>query len=150
MQQQTKVTRILRLLGHVWTLPNTLIALLFGLGGKYGWDTDNEVAVIVGGWVPAIFTQLGYAGMSIGDVILGAEDLRAAHPRIYQHELVHTTQSRLFGPLYLPLTIICYAIGFCRFRENPHDGSPLEIWADQASNNAPWNAYLRHQRDKSE
>jgi hypothetical protein len=97
--------------------------------------------------MPAIFTRLGYAGMSIGDVVLGGEDLRVGHPHTYRHELVHTTQSRLFGPLYLPLTIVCYVIGFCRFRENPHDGSPLEVWADQSSGNAQWNAYLcRHRR----
>ena len=134
---------LLRFLGHLWTLPNTVIALLFGLGGRCVWDAENEVVVVVGGWVPAIFTRLGYAGMSVGDVVLGAEDLRVRHGRIYRHELVHTTQSRLFGPLYLPLTILCYAIGFCRFRENAHDASPLEVWADNASGNAEWNAYLR-------
>jgi hypothetical protein len=136
---------ILRLLGHLWTLPNSVIALLFGLGGRYVWDAENEVVVIVGGWVPAIFTRLGYAGMSVGDVVLGAEDLRVRHERIYRHELVHTTQSRLFGPLYLPLTIACYAIGFCRFPKNAHDASPLEVWADTVSGNVEWNAYLRSQ-----
>ena len=140
--------KLLRLLGHLWTLPNTLIALLFGLGGRCRWDSADEVVVIAGGWVPGIFTRLGYAGMSIGDVVLGGVDLRIAHLRIYRHELVHTTQSRLFGPLYLPLTLLCYAIGFVRFRPNPHDASPLEVWADVASGNAEWNAYLRYKRDQ--
>ncbi|MES2464483.1 MAG: hypothetical protein V4671_28310, partial [Armatimonadota bacterium] len=115
-----EIRNVLRLLGHIWTLPNTVIAIAFGFGGRYFWDPANEVVVIVGGWVPRIFVRLGYAGMSIGDVILGGEDLRISQPGIYRHELVHTTQSRLFGPFYLPLTLLCYAIGFCRFRENPH------------------------------
>ena len=142
--------KLLRLLGHLWTLPNTILALLFGLGGHCHWDRDNEVVVVVGGWVPGIFTRLGYAGMSIGDVVLCGVDLRIAHPRIYRHELVHTTQSRLFGPLYLPLTLLCYAIGFFRFRPNPHDASPLEVWADAASGSAEWNAYLNRPRGKND
>jgi hypothetical protein len=143
---RNEMSTIRRLPGHLWTLPNTLIALLFGIGGRYVWDPANEVVVVIGGWVPRIFTALGYAGMSVGDVVLGGEDLRVGHPEIYRHELVHTTQARLFGPLYLPLTLLCYAIGFCRFRENPHDGSPLEVWADKASGNREWNAYLRHRQ----
>ncbi|MBC8104342.1 MAG: hypothetical protein H7Z41_17335 [Cytophagales bacterium] len=138
-----------RLIGHFWTLPNTLIALLFGLGGRLHWDGQNEVIVIVGGWMPAVFTRLGYAGMSVGDGILGAIDLRTAYPGIWRHELVHTTQARLLGPLYLPATILGYTLGFLRFRPNPHDASPLEIWADVASGNAERNAYLRSRRSRS-
>ena len=139
--------RLLRLLGHLWTLPNTLIALLFGLGGCYRWDAANEVVLVFDGWMVAIFRRFRYVGMSIGDVILCADDLPTCMPRVYRHELVHTTQARLLGPLYLPLTLLGYALGYLLYRANPHDASPLEVWADIASGNTSANAYLRHRHN---
>lgn len=133
----------LRLLGHFWALPNTIIALLFALGGRVRLDRANRVLVVDGGWMVAIFKRLGYAGMCVGDVVLCAYDLPGQMPGIYRHELVHATQSRLLGPLYLPLTLLFYAYGYLRFPANGHDASPLEIWADVASGNARNNAWLR-------
>lgn len=139
---------VLRLLGHLWSLPNTLVGLLFGLGGRWRWDRAHRVVVVDGGWVVAIFTRLGYAGMCVGDVVLAAGDLATSDPPIYRHELVHATQARLLGPLYLPLTLLGYAWGALLFPANAHDASPLEVWADRASGNAAFNAYLRHRNER--
>ena len=108
-------------------------------------DRKNRVVVVRGGWMAHLFGRLGYAGMCVGDVVLCAPgyDLPARYPHIYAHELVHAQQARIFGPLYLPLTLVCYAIGFVRDPKHAHDASPLEIWADAASGNADRNAYLR-------
>ncbi len=139
----------MRWAGHLWALPNTLVGLLFGMGGAFSVDRKNHVFVVRGGWMARLFGRLRYAGMCVGDVVLCAPgyDLPRDYPRIYAHELVHATQARLFGPLYLPLTFVCYVIGFVRSPKHAHDASPLEIWADVASGNKERNAYLREQRD---
>ncbi|WP_394793675.1 hypothetical protein [Armatimonas sp.] len=131
---------ILLLLGQLWSLPNTLIGLFFGLGGSYSWDSANRVVVVHGGWVAQSFGRRYFSGMCIGDVVLCSQKLPE---RIYQHELVHALQGRILGPLYLPLTLLCYAWGYLTFPKNGHDASPLEVWADRASGNAQSNAYLQ-------
>lgn len=95
-----------------------------------------------------IFRKLGYAGMCVGDVVLCAFDLKNTMPKIYAHELVHATQGRLLGPFYLPATLLCYTIGFCLCPTDAHDASPMEIWADIASDNANRNRYLFRLRER--
>ena len=131
---------ILLLLGHLWSLPNTLIGLFFGLGGNYSWDRANRVVVVHGSWIAQSFGRRYFSGMCIGDVVLCSRKLSE---RIYRHELVHALQGRILGPLYLPLTLFCYAWGYLIFPQNGHDASPLEVWADLASGNASSNAYLQ-------
>jgi hypothetical protein len=127
-------------IGHLWSLPNTLIGLFFGLGGMILIDPKNRVFVITGGWMAQVFSRFGFAGMCVGDVVLCARPLS---PGIYRHELVHAVQGRIFGPLYLPLTLLGYLYGYLIFPKNGHDASPLEVWADRASGNAESNAYLQ-------
>ncbi|MBB6049037.1 hypothetical protein [Armatimonas rosea] len=132
---------ILLLLGHLWSLPNTVIGLFFGLGGRLSWDRENRVFLIDGGWVAASFGRRYFSGMCIGDVVICSQKLS---DNIYRHELVHALQGRLLGPLYLPLTLLGYAWGYIVFPKNGHDASPLEVWADRASGNAASNAYLNN------
>jgi hypothetical protein len=132
---------ILLLLGHLWSLPNTMIGLFFGLGGRFTWDRKNRVFIIDGGWVAASFGRRYFSGMCIGDVVICSQKLS---DNIYRHELVHALQGRLLGPLYLPLTLLGYAWGYLIFPKNGHDASPLEVWADRASGNAASNAYLNN------
>jgi hypothetical protein len=126
-------------IGHVWSLPNTLVGLVFGLGGRFELDVENRVFVVTGGWMAGIFGKLGYAGMCVGDVVLCAGPLSM---NVYRHELIHAVQARILGPLYLPLTLLGYLYGYLRFPQNAHDASPLEVWADVASGNRKSNAYL--------
>jgi hypothetical protein len=130
-------------LGHLWSLPNTLIGLFFGLGGHYTLDRANRVFVVDGGWIAETFGRRYFSGMCIGDVVICSQKLSDA---IYRHELVHATQGRILGPLYLPLTLLGYTWGYLVFPQNGHDASPLEIWADRVSGNAESNAYLRHRK----
>ena len=128
------------MIGHLWSLPNTLIGLLFGVGGRFEIDVENRVFVVTGGWMAGIFGKLGYAGMCVGDVVLCAGPLSMG---VYRHELVHAVQARILGPLYLPLTLLGYAYGYLRFPKNAHDASPLEVWADVKSGNAHTNEFTR-------
>jgi hypothetical protein len=127
-------------LGHCWGSINTVIGLFFGLGGRYTFDKAARVFRVYGGWMVRRFTSWGFIGMCVGDVVLSQEPLPE---HIDRHELVHAIQSRLLGPLYLPLTLLGYAIGLLLCPQCPHDGSPMEIWADVASDNADTNYYLR-------
>ncbi|MDX1931039.1 MAG: hypothetical protein SFU56_00390 [Capsulimonadales bacterium] len=138
-------TLLLRI-GHLWSLPNTLIGLTFGVGGEYGIDRRNRVVRVRGGWMVSIFRRLGYIGMCVGDVVLYAGDLPTDYPAVYRHELVHAVQGRIFGPFYLPLTLAGYLLGFLLAPREAHDASPLEIWADLASGNGHRNRYLRRFR----
>lgn len=135
--------RVLLLVGQLWSLPNTLVGLLFGLGGRFSWDAASRVFVVRGGWVAETFGRRYFSGMCVGDVVICSQTLSEA---TYRHELVHATQGRILGPLYLPLTLIFYAWGYIIFPENGHDASPLEVWADRASGNSQSNAYLRAKR----
>ncbi len=128
------------MIGHLWSFPSTLIGLFFGLGGTVLLDPRNRVLVITGGWMATIFSRFGFAGMCVGDVILCARPLSTG---IYRHEVIHAIQGRILGPLYLPLTLLGYLYGFIIFPKNGHDASPLEVWADKASGNAPSNQYLQ-------
>ena len=134
---------VLLFLAPLWSLPNTLIGLFFGLGGSVTWDRENRVFVVSGGWIAETFGRRYFSGMCIGDVVICSQKLSDT---IYRHELVHAMQGRILGPLYLPLTLLGYAWGYLIFPQNGHDASPLEVWADRASGNAERNAYLRHQR----
>jgi hypothetical protein len=134
---------LLRYLGHLWSLPNTLVGLLFGIGGRYVWQAEHRVFFVQGGWMVRIFSSFGFAGMCVGDVVLFRHPLPEW---ILRHELVHAVQARILGVLYLPLTVLGYALGVFLCPKNPHDGSPLEIWADTASGNRDKNTFLRGRR----
>ncbi|GAB4466097.1 MAG: hypothetical protein OHK0029_37210 [Armatimonadaceae bacterium] len=136
-------------MGYLWNAPNTVVGLIFGLGGSFRWDGENRVFVVLGGWMAAIFARLGYAGMCVGDVVLCAFDLPTQSPKTYAHELIHAEQGRLLGPLYLPVTVLGYIWGFIVCPREAHDASPMEIWADVASGNAARNRYLQLRRNRS-
>ncbi len=133
----------LRLPGHLWNAPNTVVGLVFAIGGRARVDHANGVLVVRGGWMAWIFGRLGYAAMCVGDVVLEAMPL---DPAIYRHELAHADQGRLLGPMYLPCTLLGYAIGFLRCPRLAHDASPMEIDADIRSGNAGGNAWLARSR----
>ena len=86
---------------RVWNLPNTLLGLLGGLGGRFRWQTAEGVCEVVGGWFVSALRRLGLAdAVTLGDVILYADE--ACRPALRAHELVHVGQYRAWGPLFLP------------------------------------------------
>jgi hypothetical protein len=106
-------------------------------------DRAHDAWFVRGGWLATLNARFGYGGIALGDVVLSVHDLPREHPATYRHELVHVRQARLLGPFYLPATVLGYALGFLRFPADPHDASPLEVWADVASGNADRNRFLR-------
>lgn len=84
-----------------WTLPNTLLGLLGGLGGRFHWRRAEGICEVSGGWFVGTLRRLRLAdAVTLGDVVLYADD--ACRPVLRTHEMVHVQQYRVWGPLFLP------------------------------------------------
>jgi hypothetical protein len=134
------------LLGHLWNLPNTAIALIMATGGKLSVDRENRVIVVRGSLTGKVLGRFGYAGMCIGDIVFISQELS---PSTFRHEVAHAKQGRLTGIFYLPLTLLGYLYGFLRHPRDmykAHDASPMELWADIWSGNEERNLILAGRR----
>ena len=132
------------LLGMLWTLPNTLLGLLVGaaglpFGARIRWHW-RELAWVVRRW------PWGSGGaLTLGNVILHTgEQLdtpcqtyahRAGHGvgpviSLAAHERAHVYQYLLFGPLFLPLYLLCGGISVrnCFERAADHYALCAEGW----------------------
>jgi len=111
----------LRLLGILWTLPNTLIGLIGGgvglLFGASAQFSRRDFALVFHHWPwgPGGAITLGNTILHTGDT-LDSECLtyehragRCDHPRIKigDHERAHVYQYMVLGPLFLPLYLVC-------------------------------------------
>ena len=111
----------LRLLGILWTLPNTLIGLIGGgvglLFGASAQFSRRDFALVFHHWPwgPGGAITLGNTILHTGDT-LDSECLtyehragRCEHPRIKigDHERAHVYQYMVLGPLFLPLYLAC-------------------------------------------
>ena len=111
----------LRLLGILWTLPNTLIGLIGGsvglLFGASAQFSRRDFALVFHRWPwgPGGAITFGNTILHTGDT-LDSECLtyehragRCDHPRIKigDHERAHVYQYMVLGPLFLPLYLVC-------------------------------------------
>ena len=143
------VAAIFQMLGHIWNIPNTALALLLSAGGKLAVDRDNRVIIVRGSITGKVLGRFGYAGMCIGDIVFVSQELS---PSTFRHEVAHAQQGRLTGIFYLPLTLLGYLYGFLRYPRDmhkAHDASPMEIWADIWSGNEERNLILVEQRQNT-
>ena len=139
---QTSVHNAIQIVGHLWNLPNTVIALIMAIGGTLSVDRENHVIVVRGSLTGKVLGRFGYAGMCIGDIVFISQELS---PSTFRHEVAHARQGRLTGIFYLPLTLLGYLYGFlCYPRDihRAHDASPMELWADIWSGNEERNLIL--------
>ena len=123
----------------LWTLPTNLLGHLAGLlvsGGRLPKRVGGRAAV---GWLYPIRSGLGLdwvAAVTIGHAILhcpGVVDGPTVAARVtLAHELAHTRQHDLLGPLDLPLHILAQATSALLTRgrtitvSRVHDLNPLE------------------------
>jgi hypothetical protein len=137
------------IIGHLWNLPNTAIALIMTIGGKLSVDRENRVIVVRGSLTGKVLGRFGYAGMCIGEIVFISQELS---PSTFRHEVAHAQQGRLTGIFYLPLTLLGYLYGFLRYPRDmhkAHDASPMEIWADIWSDNEERNLILAARRQNT-
>ena len=99
--------RTRRLLGHLWTLPNTLLGLWVGLllarglprraPGYDFWIFDS------GGGISSRVKAAGPWATTFGAVVVFWEPSVSSDPRLLRHEAWHVRQYLHLGPYFLPL-----------------------------------------------
>jgi len=114
----------LRVLGILWTLPNTLIGLIGGsVGLLFGASVQfsrRDFALVFHRWPwgPGGAITFGNTILHTGDT-LDSQCLtyehragRCDHPRIKigDHERAHVYQYMVLGPLFLPLYLLCSGV----------------------------------------
>lgn len=107
--------RFLRLVGYIWTLPNTLLGLVLGLLSLQRPRVDDGVVVFDRAprgflWLFARLTR--FRAITYGHVILSAVPLGGL---LLRHERHHVAQYEVLGPLYLPTYVALWAVrGYTR------------------------------------
>ena len=129
---------LIRLIRGLWTLPTNLLGHLAGLvvSGRPQRRVRGPAAV---GWLYPIRPGFGLdwvGAVTLGHAILyrpGMLDDGTLQARLtLAHELAHTRQHDLLGPLYLPLHIVSQAASALIMRggstmvSRVHDANPLE------------------------
>ena len=111
-------------LGSVWTAPNTLIGLLLGAAGLLRGArcalAEGAVVFLDYPWGPGGALTLGQTILVRGTHLdarcvsyacrAGAVAAPSPRMRLGDHERAHVYQYLLFGPLFLPLYVICGGI----------------------------------------
>jgi hypothetical protein len=129
---------IVRVVRGLWTLPTNVIGHAAGLlvSGRLPRRVGGPAAV---GWLYPIRSGLGLdwvGAVTLGHAILyrpGMLEGTALHARLtLAHELCHTRQHDVLGPLYLPAHILAQLISAALSLRAPprvsrvHDHNPLE------------------------
>ena len=112
--------RLLRALAYVWTSPNTLLGLLFGLLSFQRPRLAHGILIFDGprrGFL-AVIAVFRRAAITYGHVVLS--NRRLSGPLLV-HELHHVRQYERLGPLYIPLYLLIYV--FTGYRRHPFEES---------------------------
>lgn len=110
-----------RVLGAVWTLPNTLIGAVAGLigmpfGARPRWSgRDRALVFHHWPWGPGGAITFGNTILHTGDTLESQcityehRAGRCQHPpvRLGDHERAHVYQYMVLGPLFLPVYLLC-------------------------------------------
>ena len=109
-------------LGAVWTLPNTLLGLLFALASLAvpRWCDGLLVAQSRKGLAWLFLTRRGFGAITFGRVVTSAVPLT---PRLLVHESHHARQYEVLGPYFIPVYLWLQA-------RHGYAGNPLELEAE--------------------
>lgn len=118
----------MRVLAYLWALPNTLLGLVFALGGNCRVvDGVVEIHNRFAAWFLGHFPLCkGAAAMTLGHVVIGqdANCLRTSR----RHERIHVRQYETFGPFFIPLYFACTFHAW-RVGDDPYLGNYFEVEA---------------------
>lgn len=113
----------LRILGDIWTLPNSLLGALvgiFALGLPRRIPGRAFLGVRGRCGIGPLVRRRGISATTFGSVVVFWRPGGEADPRLLDHEEVHVRQYRILGPVFLPIYLIF--LPFTGYRER----HPLE------------------------
>ena len=121
-------TRHFTWLGFVWSLPDTLLGVLFALLSLAVPRRRNAVFVAESnrGLAYLFLTRRGFGAITFGRVITSAIPIT---PRLLVHESHHSRQYEVLGPFFLPVYVWLHA-------RNGYPDNPLEREADACASDA--------------
>ena len=122
--------RLLRALAYVWTSPNTLLGLVFGLVSFQRPRLAHGILIFDGprrGFL-ALIGLFRRSAITYGHVVLSNRPLLG---RLLVHELHHVRQYERLGPLYIPLYLLIYV--FTGYRRHPFEESARLAEVEQPS-----------------
>jgi hypothetical protein len=109
---------LLRALGYVWALPNTVVGLV--LGALSVQRPRFAHGVILFDRAPRgflwAFTRAGWGAITLGHVILSGSRVEGT---VLVHEMAHVRQASLLGPLFLPSYLTLHV--FTGYADNPFE-----------------------------
>jgi hypothetical protein len=125
---------LLRALGYVWALPNTLLGLLLGVLSFQRPRLDAGVVVFDRArrgflWV---FARTRWRAITLGHVVLATRRLEG---RLRAHEFAHVRQHARLGLLFLPSYLALHL--FTGYRQNPFESAALHAEDGEAATRAP-------------
>ncbi len=119
---------VTRVLGFVWTAPNTLLGLVLGLFTFQAPRLAHGLVLFDRGprGLTWLLRRVNRGAMTIGFVVLSSVPVEG---RLLAHEAHHVRQYCAWGPLFIPV-YLALAIGFGYRRH------PMEVRAEIAARSA--------------
>ena len=121
--------KLLKIITFIWCLPQTLLAVILKTAYRAKPEKDSGVKIC---------RYKSDFCFSLGEYLFIADDVDK-DSFLFRHELGHTVQSRLLGPLYLPLIALpsmiwCHLFGAYRKKKGINYYSfYTEKWANRLS-----------------
>jgi len=125
----------MRIFFYIWAFPNSIIGIVIGLigmisGGKV--QLKRGCLEFYGGFVTWILenaTTHGVWAMTLGHTIIGQNSYALKIAR--DHEQVHVRQYERWGPLFIPVYLLCSGYLWLRkkdcYRQNPFEIEAYDI-----------------------
>lgn len=109
---------------YLWQLPQNLLGLLYKLILR----GERRILVDKANYFFVAPTISG--GVSLGNYIFLSKGNAVKEP-VYDHEFGHSIQSRILGPLYLPIVGLCSGIHYLTYSGN---GNYYDYWTERWAN----------------
>lgn len=115
---------VIYILLYIWQLPQNIFALVFILLSR------GEKVILKQKYTRFYIAPTMNGGISLGNYIFLSKKSGLKEP-IYDHEFGHCIQSRLLGPLYLPIIGICSGIHALTYNG---EGNYHDFWTERWAN----------------
>lgn len=115
---------VISFLLYLWQLPQNLVGLVYML------ITKGENRILEQRWATFYTSPTISGGVSLGNYVFISPEVVNKDP-VYDHEFGHCIQSRILGPLYLPIVGLCSGIHFLLHKGGNYYTFWTESWANR-------------------